>query len=139
MTVIVTPCLYLIGNNINDSSEIVNLNQNWSLGDEYEYRRRRFYYECAGAGDSHLSSEDSSSDDDEDIYENTGSGYLPVTKEEWVVEKRYWLETLARHRAFALDKWIRTAADVKQALGDVFGYRALMSALCSDRVYIKYL
>jgi len=143
MTVIVTPCLLLVGDDMNDSAKAMT-NQDWSLEDEYEYRRRRFYYKCAGAGGMDLSGEDSSSNDDKDNYEllvdnDCSSGYLPALKEEWVVERRHWLERLTRHRAAALDKWIRTAADVKQALGDVYGYRALMSALCSDRVNTKYL
>lgn len=139
---IVTPCLVLIGDDISSSENVANANKNWSVEDEYEYQKRRFYYECAGAGGMHLLDEDSSSSDDEDNYEmpvdyDHSFGHWPVSKDGWAVERFHWLEALTRLRAAALDKWIRTAADVKQAVGDVYGYRALMSALCSDRVNFK--
>lgn len=128
LTVIVTPCLLLVGGKRKYST---NRHLEWHLEDEYEYRRRRFYYRCAGAND------DIDSDDDNDelkLNSNFVSCHSLPSKEEWAVEKRHWLDQLAKHRAASLDKWIRTAADVKQAVGDVYGYRALMSALCSDRV-----
>jgi hypothetical protein len=136
MTVIVTPCLLLIGNNTKNPKDE---HLEWSLEDEYEYRRRKFYYRCAGIGNWYFS--DADSDDDDDDYQLTAnsdfdSGYILPPKEEWAIEKRHWLDLLNQHRATALDKWIRTAADTKQAVGDVYGYRALMSALCSDRVII---
>uniref|UniRef100_A0A2S2PNV6 Breast cancer anti-estrogen resistance protein 3 n=1 Tax=Schizaphis graminum TaxID=13262 RepID=A0A2S2PNV6_SCHGA len=139
MTVIVTPCLLLIGSDINDKENLADVNLEWSLEDEYEYRRRRFYYRCAGFSSWLVSDNDSTSDDDDDSYKLTAnsdidSGYSLPPREEWAVEKRHWLDLLTRHRAAALDKWIRTAADAKQAVGDVYGYRALMSALCSDRI-----
>jgi len=135
MTVIVTPCLILIGGDKINPSD----NLKWSLEDEYEYRRRRFYNRCAGAGGLCSSGDYSSYEDEYDMTTNSNfnSEYSLPPKEEWAVEKRHWLDCLAKHRAAALDKWIRTAADVKQAVGDVYGYRALMSALCSDRVIIK--
>jgi len=134
MTVIVTPCLLLIGNNTKNPKDE---HLEWSLEDEYEYRRRKFYYRCAGIGNWYFS--DADSDDDDDDYQLTAnsdfdSGYILPPKEEWAIEKRHWLDLLNQHRATALDKWIRTAADTKQAVGDVYGYRALMSALCSDRI-----
>lgn len=105
----------------------------WCLEDEYEYRRRRFYYRCAGAYDG-----SSSDNDDDELAQDSyfNFKYALPSKQEWATEKRHWLDRLSKHRAAALDKWIRTAADVKQAVGDVYGYRALMSALCSDRVII---
>lgn len=129
MTVIVTPCMLLIGDDNNDRVDLSDKQFEWSLEDEYEYRRRRFYYRCAGAGSLYLSGEDSNDDEDDDNYKCTV---------DWITERSYWLERLASQRAAALDKWIRTAADVKQAVGDVYGYRALMSALCSDRVIINF-
>ncbi|XP_025196855.1 uncharacterized protein LOC112595762 [Melanaphis sacchari] len=138
MTVIVTPCLLLIGND-SDKENLADVNLEWSLEDEYEYRRQRFYYRCAGFSSWCVSDNDSTSDDDDESYKLTAnsdfdSGYSLPPREEWAVEKRHWLDLLTRHRAAALDKWIRTAADAKQAVGDVYGYRALMSALCSDRI-----
>lgn len=146
MTVIVTPCLLLIGSDINDKKNLSDENLEWSLEDEYEYRRRRFYYRCAGISSCYVDGNFSTSvDDDEDDegYKLTAnsdfdSGYSLPPREEWAAEKRHWFDLLTRHRAAALDKWIRTAADAKQAVGDVYGYRALMSALCSDRVIIKH-
>lgn len=142
MTVIVTPCLILIGGDYSrlEKSSVECLE--WNLEDEYEYRRRRFYYRCSGSAGWYYPGNDSVSEDD-DSYELSAdseidSGYSLPQKEEWIAERRHWLDQLARHRATALDKWIRTAADVKQAMGDVFGYRALMSALCSDRVNIRF-
>lgn len=142
MTVIVTPCLLLIGDNSRDPVDPAEKQIEWTLEDEYEYRRRLFYYQCAGIGSWFLSGENSSSnDEDSELTSNSGfdsRNPLP-TKEEWAAEKRHWLDLLTKHRAAALDKWIRTAADAKQAVGDVYGYRALMTALCSDRVFIiKY-
>lgn len=137
MTVIVTPCLLLIGGDGNISA---NDKLEWTLEDEYEYRRRQFYYRCAGAYGMDLLGDNSSSDAEYELGSDLEltAGYPMPSKEEWAVEKCHWLDRLARHRAAALDKWIRTAADTKQAVGDVYGYRALMSALCSDRVVIKY-
>lgn len=115
-------------------SENVNLDlRKWSLEDEYENRRREFYYRCAGADIGNISDFDNN---DEKLSDNTAlnSGYPLFSSKEWAAEKRHWLERLAQYRAAALDKWIRTAAEAKQAVGDVYGYRALMSALCSDRV-----
>lgn len=139
MTVIVTPCLLLIGDNSRDLTDPVEKQIKWTLEDEYEYRRRLFYYQCAGIGNSFFSGENLSFDDG-DSESTSYSGFdsrnpLPP-KEEWATEKRHWLDLLTKHRAAALDKWIRTAADAKQAVGDVFGYRALMTALCSERVFI---
>lgn len=135
MTVIVTPCLLLIGDEQRDP---VDKRLEWNLEDEYEYRRRKFYYRCAG--EWFLSDNDLNYNNDDDELETSSNFFsgspLPPSKEEWNVEKRHWLDRLAKHRAASLDKWIRTAADVKQAVGDVYGYRALMSALCSDRVII---
>lgn len=136
MTVIVTPCLLLIG----DDNSISEDNQlEWTLEDEYEYRRRQFYYRCAGADGMDLSGDNFNSDADYKLGSDLEltAGYQMPSEEEWAVEKCHWLDRLARHRAAALDKWIRTAVDTKQAVGDVYGYRALMSALCSDRVIIK--
>lgn len=142
MTVIVTPCLMLIGSDINDKENLADENLEWSLEDEYEYRRRQFYYRCAGISSLCVSDNYSTSDDDEESYRLTAnsdfdSGHSLPPREEWAVEKRHWWDLLTKHRAAALDKWIRTAADAKQAVGDVYGYRALMSALCSDRVIIN--
>lgn len=142
MTVIVTPCLLLIGDNSRNPADPVEKQSEWTLEDEYEYRRRLFYYQCAGISSWFLSGEHVSSDDeDSELISNSGyDSHNPLpTKEEWAVEKRHWLDLLTKHRAVALDKWIRTAADTKQAVGDVYGYRALMTALCSERVFIiKY-
>lgn len=144
MTVIVTPCLILIGGDYSRLENSAVECHEWSLEDEYEYRRRRFYYRCSGAAGWYTPGvgNDSVSEDDDGYELSAGSdldsGYSLPRREEWIAERRHWLDQLARHRATALDKWIRTAADVKQAVGDVFGYRALMSALCSDRVNIKY-
>lgn len=137
MTVIVTPSLMLIGNSNND---LRDHQKEWSLEDEYEYRRRQFYYGCAGVGGLYSSDEDSGSDNgnySQMAYSDLESSYSQPLKEEWAEERRHWLDRLAQYRAAALDKWIRTATDVKQAAGDVYGYRALMSALCSDRVINK--
>lgn len=140
MTVIVTPCLILIGN---DNSLLKNqaAECEWSIEDEYEYRRRQFYYRCSGAAGWYFSDKNFVSEDGDDFELPADCdlefGYSLPQRGEWITERRHWLDELARHRATALDKWIRTAADVKQAMGDVFGYRALMSALCSDRVNIK--
>ncbi|VVC27332.1 Ras guanine-nucleotide exchange factors catalytic domain,SH2 domain [Cinara cedri] len=137
MTVIVTPCLILIGN---DNSGLKNqaVECEWNLEDEYEYRRRQFYYRCSGAAGWYFSGKNSVSEDDDDFELpadcDLDFDYSLPQRGEWIAERRHWLDQLARHRATALDKWIRTAADVKQAVGDVFGYRALMSALCSDRI-----
>lgn len=142
ITVIVTPCLLLIGDNSRESIDRTDKQIEWTLEDEYEYRRRLFYYQCAGIGSWYFSDGNPSSDDEESSLtfnsDFDSHSSLP-TKEEWATEKRHWLDLLTRHRAAALDKWIRTAADAKQAVGDVYGYRALMAALCSDRVsIIKY-
>lgn len=138
MTVIVTPCFLLIGGNNKDPADPADNNIEWSLEDEYEYRRRLFYYRCAGIGSSYFSNDSSFVDvgDEQASNSDFNSHHSVPTKEEWAVEKRHWLDLLTRHRAAALDKWIRTAADTKQAVGDVYGYRALMTALCSDRVFI---
>jgi len=128
LTVVVTPCLLLIGG---DGKCPSDKHLEWSLEDEYEYRRRKFYYRCAGANDDF----DSDNDDKESEQDSTLRASMP-SKEEWTAERRHWIDRLSKHRAVALDKWIQTAADVKQAFGDVYGYRALMSALCSDRVII---
>lgn len=53
---------------------------------------------------------------------------------DWSAERRFWRCELASKRAAALDKWIRTAADARQAAGDMYAWSALMSALCSPRV-----
>lgn len=141
MTVIVTPCILLIDGNCHyseDQPRSVNVDidgTKWDLEDEYEYRRRRFYYRCAGGDNSNFSDSDN---DDEERKNNSIPGYPLLPKKEWTAEKRQWLNQLDQYRAAALDKWIRTAADAKQAVGDVYGYRALMSALCSDRVIILY-
>lgn len=142
MTVIVTPCILLIDNNwhypenLQHAGEMDIEGRKWSLEDEYEYRRRRFYYRCAGAECSNSSDFEN---EDEEQKNNSISNYPLVSKKYWAAEKRQWLNRLAKYRAAALDKWIRTAADAKQAVGDVYGYRALMSALCSDRVTIHKL